>query len=485
MPAMICRRFHKRFVSRLIPAGIVFVLLAQAVGLPIAASAFEAEVPISPVGLGELGIDIAQFDISAIDLGGVTSGFDVTGSIGSLLGGLLGGAGSYVPVFDRPNFGVNTRTAGATTYLQGKSIQDQITTAILKMAIQLVRDMVIRWIVTGNFGGPVFSASFSIDIARSAENAARIFLSQLTGINFCAGISLPPQSFFARDISLALACTFPGDYGGFLQGNSGDFVSLWASEQTENDFWNAEVAVLDAKLKTEQRAVSAFEKEYLAGSGFLCIRDPNTGKCTTPGSAVAEMVMQSQIVSPIRQTDVADDVQTAIAAIINTAIQVFIERGLAATTSSSPLPSQISGQQTFQFPPPPPPPAPAPPPPPPPPPPIPAPTLTAFCGNAGSSVTIQWQAAGQNASGFEIQVDDNNNQFDGFWAKLAAPSALSTIAPTGFDPTAGASAPPSAFSAGASYQVRVHYLQTSRFSPQTIFTALDCSPPPTPAVINL
>lgn len=241
-------------------------------------------------------------------------------------------AGLAVPVLDALNLSQNTITANAAAALKTKSCADELLTAALKVAINLVRDMVIRWIVTGRFEGPVFSQSFAIDLQKGVENASRIYLSKLTGINFCAGISIPPSAFFNLNANLALACTFNGDRRLFRLGAGvSDVIQLSASEETPNEYWNAAITALDQKLQFEEQARSAFTEEFQAGQGFLCIRDQETGKCTTPGSAVAAIVMQTQIISPIRQTDVANTVQQAIAAILDTAIRVLLEKGLSRT----------------------------------------------------------------------------------------------------------------------------------------------------------
>ena len=255
-------------------------------------------------------------------------GIDISGLLGSALGSLGISIGLEVPVRDS---GVRAQTTIANTSTNNSSCINVIVTALLKTAIALVRDMVIRWIVTGNFGAPVFSTSFVTDLSRAAENASRIFLSQLTGLNFCAGSApLPPQAFFNVNLSIYTRCTFSGSLDDFYSNRTvyryGQFASAFADE---NFYWSKGMAALAAKTQEEAYAREAFRNEYQAGRGFFCIKN-SSGQCTTPGSAVAELVMQSQIVSPIRQTDVADDVQTAIAAIINTAIQTLINQGLTS-----------------------------------------------------------------------------------------------------------------------------------------------------------
>lgn len=260
-------------------------------------------------------------------------GIDIS-SIGGALGSLGIGIGLEVPVRDAV---VRAQTTIANTSTNNSSCVNVFTTAILKTAIALVRDMVLRWIVTGNFGAPVFSTSYRIDATRIAENASRIFISQLTGLNFCAGFGIPSPQNFLLGFALTSQCTLPAgineNYTDALLRLHNDpgsltFEEYLALSNPQNNRVYQYVWALDEKRRQEAIAVNSFNQEYQAGKGFFCVRNAS-GRCVTPGSAVAELVMQSQIVSPIRQTDVADDIQTAIAAILDTAVRVLIERGLA------------------------------------------------------------------------------------------------------------------------------------------------------------
>lgn len=271
-------------------------------------------------------------------------GLGTSGAAGALTGGAAASAaGLVVPTHDALNFSANTTTSIETTGLVNKSCADAIATAVLKSAIGLIRDIIIRWIATGNFDGPVFSTSFSIDAAHIAENASRIFLYDITGINFCSFIGTPSiQSFFLNK-DFGLTCSLPGNidnnYSVYLVKKLYSPQQL-AEEQTLEQEINSSNAsnnkvytlVEIARLRDQEiaNALIAQAAEYTAGDGFYGVRDPKTGRVKTPGSAVAELVMQSQIVSPIRQTDVAKDIQTAIAAIVDTAVRVLVEKGLTA-----------------------------------------------------------------------------------------------------------------------------------------------------------
>lgn len=239
---------------------------------------------------------------------------------------------SAVPTAEVPILPVGA----ATIAQQLKDIADVAATGLIKAAINVARDTVIRWIVTGRFSGPVFSKSFSLDLKKAAELASRNFLTQLSGINFCdRNIPIPPSAFLDLSLELALACRFNGQFLPFQQGRVADFFSLSSSEQTANDYWNNTMARLDRKLQEEARAKLGFAEEYRAGQGFLGIRDQVTGLITKPGSYVKKLVEETKIVSPQRQVDVANTVQQAIDAIITTAIQASVNRGLDAIFGES------------------------------------------------------------------------------------------------------------------------------------------------------
>lgn len=243
-----------------------------------------------------------------------------------------------VPVAEAPVLPVGAAeisTAASAAYLKAKSLVDVAATQALKTAIGVIRDMVLRWIITGRFEGPVFVTSFTADSKQIAENAARIFLSDATGINFCSFFGPPSvrQLTFAIDLGLACSVGTPGQpydlTAAYLNPAATDEIDDYLLSLPQNSFPHAYGQLVKAKAEAEARAVIARSRELAASQGFLGIRDPETGKITTPGSYVAELIMQSQIVSPIRQTDVAKDIQTAIAKILDTAIRTSIERGLS------------------------------------------------------------------------------------------------------------------------------------------------------------
>lgn len=241
----------------------------------------------------------------------------------------------------------NSITASGIGYLVTKSKLDAIATGIIKTAVKLVRDMVVRWILTGRFEGPVFSGSFSIDAAKTAENASRIFLSRLFGINFCAGIEVPTIRDFIFAEDFGLSCTVPGLSDRFSTDEFYQKIYRHAEYaqthpiEIEFDEFNAQNDAIYTyteirRLKDEAvaRALIARAAEYQAGQGFLDIKNA-VGEVITPGSVVKGLALESIITSPQRQLDVANTVQQAIVAILEAAVRVTIEKGLSGATGSS------------------------------------------------------------------------------------------------------------------------------------------------------
>lgn len=210
-----------------------------------------------------------------------------------------------------------------------KSLLDALTTATLKSAINLIRDMTIHWIATGRFEGPTFSTSFSVDIAKSAENASRTFLGRITGLNLCSGFGVPGIQSFSFGANLGLSCTSP-EGRRFIKPALRTARDRYLDSLPVNDYPQTLVRLAQAKGEAEARAAAEKSADFLSGSGFLGTRDEN-GNIITPGSAIAKLVMEQAIVSPIRQTDVAATTQQAIAAIVDTAIRTILEKGLTAT----------------------------------------------------------------------------------------------------------------------------------------------------------
>ncbi len=205
-----------------------------------------------------------------------------------------------------------------------------------KELIKILQGIAIDYIKTGRFGGPSFSLSYILDPQKSAENAAKMFLSELTGVNFCNGF--PNFNFYIKGLSsinlnlnLTLECTFTGgDLTSLYQGTNGNIVDLWAAQSTENDPFNSQVDALDQKIVLEERALYAKKDETLAGRGFLGLRKSD-GTISTPGEIIAEPLRQG-IKSDFSNVELIDELTEAMANVtamlINTLFEDAITGGL-------------------------------------------------------------------------------------------------------------------------------------------------------------
>lgn len=278
-----------------------------------------------------------------LGLAGTETVAAVTGAESISMAGLAASAGMLaVPSFDFWNAQQNALFSApfvAETSVHEranttKTCDDVLTTAILKTAINLVRDMTIRWISTGRFDAPVISAGYSVDIAKSAENASRTFLSRITGLNMCQGFGIPGIPAFSFSVNLGLSCTAEtGQFGErrFINPMLYTEYDQYTDSLPANDYPQALVRLAQAKIEAEARAAAEKSADFMSGSGFLGTRDEK-GNVITPGSAIAKLVMEQAIVSPIRQTDVANTTQQAIAAIIDAAIRTILEKGITAVS---------------------------------------------------------------------------------------------------------------------------------------------------------
>lgn len=273
------------------------------------------------------------------------------GCVASLFAGI--GAAAAANAINQPSVPVkNPAIEGATVALETKSCSDEIMTVLFKPVINAIRDIIIRWIITGRFQLPVFSLGYGVDIAQVAENASKIFLSELSGINFCQGFDIPNISNFALSLDLGLTCTLPSnldqDYTNTLLKLVADPASLSLEEQLIlNDPSNNKVyAFIEASGKKREgvaRAVIARAAEYIAGQGFLDIKDAN-GKVKTPGTFVGELVKDQLTHYSTMQAANVQTVQQAVIAIIDTAVKQLVFKGLDALSKQG---GNQPGQTTY------------------------------------------------------------------------------------------------------------------------------------------
>lgn len=210
-----------------------------------------------------------------------------------------------------------------------EGILDPIATGIVNKMIRQVRAATINWILTGDLEikKPFFVTSFIADPQRIADNAARLFLSELTGINFC---SFHPslRSLQALMIPIPLdfniSCNFSGRSNEYRSNTIGGII---ASARASQNFSTILNNVKRESQNKVQRSISAYAEEVRNNSGFLGQRDPKTGKIKTPGTTMAGTILGVR-----NAEDIANSTQkelfNAIVDIIDTAIGQTIQKGL-------------------------------------------------------------------------------------------------------------------------------------------------------------
>ena len=228
---------------------------------------------------------------------------------------------------------------------------DTAAWAIVKQAIKQVRNGVIDWIRTGQFGKPLIETSFLLGSSFKADQVARFFLTNLTGLDWCSHF----PSFGQRmkmsinvNLSAQLTCTFNEDWKTFLSGGTclacGNITSeatryacfasckgpsvkgLLLSTANNNDFWNNSVTVLGKKLELESEASKARQNEVKAGNGFLCKRDTAKNRCQTPGDFVSGHA-KNAIKSQFGDFEAADELAEAIGAIVDALVAKAFDAG--------------------------------------------------------------------------------------------------------------------------------------------------------------
>lgn len=200
-----------------------------------------------------------------------------------------------------------------------------------KQVIKIMRNIVLNFVKTGRLGGPTFSMNFNMDIARIAQVATRRFLTDLTGINFCAGLPrIPQQAFLRLDINLALTCSPNGGLLDDFRNGRGEFTPelLALAQEDNNDYWDLAIRAIDQKMRYENMARQGYHNEFNAGGGFLPLRD-SQGRTKTPGRIIGDYV-QEDITSMFREGDVADELSEAIISITDAIFQQLIDQGLAS-----------------------------------------------------------------------------------------------------------------------------------------------------------
>lgn len=209
-------------------------------------------------------------------------------------------------------------------------VLDTAAKAVMKKIIRTLRAATINWIITGDFEikKPFFVTSFIADPQRIADNAARTFLSGLTGINFCnfhPNLRSIQQFIIPLDFSAILSCQGPGQIQQQRPANgiAGRLASNLPSSNISSVLYNLK----KEQESAVQRGMSAFTEEVRNNSGFLGQRDPKTGKIKTPGNLIAETLIGAQNSEMFGQ-EVNQEIFSAIVDVIDMAIGKTIQDGI-------------------------------------------------------------------------------------------------------------------------------------------------------------
>jgi len=254
---------------------------------------------------------------------------------------------------------------------------DPLARKIAIAIIKQMRNMVINYINTGNFGGkPTFVTNFQFDAKQTARNAARLFASELTNIDFCNYFPQNPRVDlnFELNLRIGLQCSFqksPEDYVLALRDpGSLEFVDEILLDFPENDsnmVYSNKAKKLAIAVK---QAKTARQTQVTAGKGYIgiekCVREkiieegyyineataercdnmgetgPPEGcdyvppvtvceetKTQTPGSFVADIATEP-LKSEFREGEAIHTFEEAIGAIIDALVSKVINQGLNA-----------------------------------------------------------------------------------------------------------------------------------------------------------
>lgn len=207
-----------------------------------------------------------------------------------------------------------------------EGVLDPIATGIVNSMIRQIRAATVNWIIKGDMEikKPFFVTSFIADPQRIADNAARLFLSELTGINFCSfhpNVRTVQGLTLTLDFNSLISCSGPNRT---LDNSIGDG---YLSVRGDYNYSQTLLTAVSEKSKTTNRAVSAWLEEVRAGAGFLGQRDPKTGKIKTPGTTMAGTILGVRNAEDISNST-QKELFNAIVDIIDTAIGQTIQKGL-------------------------------------------------------------------------------------------------------------------------------------------------------------
>lgn len=252
---------------------------------------------------------------------------------------------------------------------------DKLATDIAKIIIRQMRNMVINWINTGNIGGtPTFVTNFEFDAKQTASNAARLFASKATGIDFCNYFPQNPavNLDFSADLRLALECnvnkTFAEHLDEVARPSTRTPIDDVLSMYSDRDPLKTEFLLREALATEVSDAVKARETQVVSGRGYApekckrmsqesgkyinistgAVYQPDEGdvgglppnviyqpgkafcaerEIVTPGDFVAQLATEP-LKSEFREGELVDEFGEAIAAIVDALVGKVINDGL-------------------------------------------------------------------------------------------------------------------------------------------------------------
>src|SRR3989338_928639 len=263
--------------------------------------------------------------------------------------------------------------------LQQKFKKYCLDPAMKQIAIAIIRgirDQILTYINTGNFGKSTFITNFQFDAQQTAKNATRLFLSKISGLDFCNYYPPPGVDLnFELSVRLGLECTYQQSTSDYLKGldNPGS-LPYYAQARLllpQNDPLMVEMQLRQKLAGEVASAVEARQNQVVSGKGFIgmekCVEEKvvvaggyfhsaSGERCTTgadfalgdcvsqaaqtvcskteivtPGSYVADIATEP-IKSQMRELELIDEfgeIQGAITAIIDAFIKKTVNDGLS------------------------------------------------------------------------------------------------------------------------------------------------------------
>lgn len=262
-------------------------------------------------------------------------------------------AEAFVPVIDSFNLIENTITAEATASLEIKEyILDTALWILVKGILSSIVHQIINWINSG-FDDSIFSGmpSFILDpnsfFLALANEASGIFFEEFNQTEVCAPFKSSVQSSLqavndayqspSGAFQSAMTCSsenLEDFYDDFNNGGWDAWLAMFNNPQ--NNPSGAYLLSLDELDNRIARAEKMGELEAEWGQGFRslkeCVEEDEAGNClryqnTTPGKVIVDQ-LNLALGSPLRQLELADELEEFLAAIFNALINQLINQGL-------------------------------------------------------------------------------------------------------------------------------------------------------------